>query len=557
MVEMIPNYIDQENPRLNGERQVFNMLRNSKYDGIALHSLWQKNQTHKLMGEVDFLLITPNGLLCIEVKGGYNIYRKDGVWYSVDRNNSEHKIKNPFKQAQECMYALKKQLKDTKFKNALVGLAVAFPECYFTGQGNDLLTEVLFDASEDNFDAYIKRVYEYWFMRYKETNNFTCRNLNENDIKDLKKILRGNFAVIPAMGKELENISNEIIRLTEEQYEHLNNTTEDNDRVMIKGVAGTGKSILAIEKAKQLMSRGLKTAYICFNRNMGNLAELSIGEIPQGSFVGTIHRLLLNENSNINVEDSLSDICSDFIKNANIKEKFDALIIDEAQDLMNYNIIDALSLFLKGGLENGKWIILFDPNQNIFQPMESFDETFKFLKEFCRPAIVSLNVNCRNTKQIAEKVSKITKVESAQYKNINGAEVVLKTFESNNDCISELRKQIQSLLTGGVKANNIVILSKYKKENSILKDISSLCGFLIKEMNNISYENKNMLKYYTVQSFKGLESDIVFYIDIDGFERARDRMINYVALSRAKSFLYVFFNKSLNKEFFEFIFNNN
>lgn len=554
MVVMIPNYIDQENPRLNGERQVFNMLRNSKYEGIALHSLWQKNQKHKLMGEVDFLLITPKGLLCIEVKGGYNIYRKDGIWYSVDRNDSEHKIKNPFKQAQECMYALKNQLKDTKFKNALVGMAVAFPECYFTGQGNDLLTEVLFDASKDNFDVYIKQVYEYWFMRYKETNNFTCKDLSENDIKDLKKILRGNFAVIPAMGKELENISNEIIRLTEEQYEHLNTTTEDNDRVMIKGVAGTGKSILAIEKAKQLMTRGLKTAYICFNRNMGKLAELSVGEVPEGSFVGTLHRLLLNEYLNINVEDNLSDICSDFIKNVNISEKFDALIIDEAQDLMDYNIIEALSLFLKGGLENGRWLILFDPNQNIFQPMTSFDETYKFLKEFCRPAVVSLNVNCRNTKQIAEKVSIMTKVESAQYKNINGAEVILKTFESNRDCISELRKQIQSLLTGGVNANDIVILSKYKKENSLLKDENTLCNLPIKEMDNISYENKNVLKYCTVQSFKGLESNIVFYIDIDGFSDTKNRMINYVALSRAKSFLYVFFNKSLNDELFSMLF---
>ena len=551
---MIPNYIVQENPRLNGERQVFNMLKNSKYDGIALHSLWQKNQTHKLMGEVDFLLITPKGLLCIEVKGGYNIYRKDGIWYSIDRNDSEHKIKNPFKQAQECMYALKKQLKNTKFKNALVGMAVAFPECYFTGQGNDLLTEVLFDASKDNFDAYIKRVYEYWFMRYKETNNFICKDLSENDIKDLKKILRGNFAVIPAMGKELENISNEIIRLTEEQYEHLNTTTEDNDRVMIKGVAGTGKSILAIEKAKQLMTRGLKTAYICFNRNMGKLAELSVGEVPEGSFVGTLHRLLLNEYLNINVEDNLSDICSDFIKNVNITKKFDALIVDEAQDLMDYNIIETLSLFLKGGLENGRWLILFDPNQNIFQPMASFDETYKFLKEFCRPAVVSLNVNCRNTKQIAEKVSVMTKVESAQYKNINGAEVVLKTFESNRECLSELRKQLQSLLTGGVNANNIVILSKYKKENSILKNESTLCNLPIKEMNNTSCANKNVIKYCTVQSFKGLESDIVFYIDIDGFSDTKNRMINYVALSRAKSFLYVFFNKSLNDELFSMLF---
>lgn len=148
----------------------------------------------------------------------------------------------------------------------------------------------------------------------------------------------------------------------------------------------------------------------------------------------------------------------------------------------------------------------------------------------------------------------MTKVESAQYKIINGAEVVLKTFESNKECISELRKQIQSLLTGGVNAKDIVILSKYKKANSILKDESTLCNLSIKEMDNITYENKNVLKYYTVQSFKGLEADIVFYIDIDGFSDTKNRMINYVALSRAKSFLYIFFNKSLNDELFSMLF---
>src|SRR5574344_409729 len=523
MVKMIPNYIDQENPRLNGERKIFSILNNSKYEGLALHSLWQKNQSHKLLGEIDFLLIIPKGLLCIEVKGGYNIYRKDGLWYSVDRNDIEHKIKNPFKQAQDCMYALKNQLKDTKFKNALVGMAVVFPECFFTGNGNDLLTEVLFDASTDNFDLYIKQVYEYWFNRYKETNNFTCKDLNENDINDLKKILRGNFAVIPAMGKELENISNEIISLTEEQYDYLNNLTEDNDRVMIKGVAGTGKSILAIEKAKQLMARGISTAYICFNRNMRDLAKLSVGNISKNCYIGTLHHLLMTHSPKININDNLQSICSNFTKTISVIDKFEVLIIDEAQDLMDYNIIEVLSMFLKGGLENGKWMMLFDPNQNIFQPMISFDETFKFLKEYCRPAVVALSVNCRNTKQIAEKVSKITKVKAAQFININGAEVMLKTYDSDKDCISELQKQIRSLLTGGIKASNIVILSKYKKENSILKNVSSLCDLSIKEMNNISYENKNILKYYTVQSFKGLESDIVFYIDIDGFTETKNR----------------------------------
>ena len=73
-------------------------------------------------------------------------------------------------------------------------------------------------------------------------------------------------------------------------------------------------------------------------------------------------------------------------------------------------------------------------------------------------------------------------------------------------------------------------------------------------MDNITYENKNVLKYYTVQSFKDLEADIVFYIDIDGFSDTKNRMINYVALSRAKSFLYIFFNKSLNDELFSMLF---
>ena len=89
----------------------------------------------------------------------------------------------------------------------------------------------------------------------------------------------------------------------------------------------------------------------------------------------------------------------------------------------------------------------------------------------------------------------------------------------------------------------------------VIDDIQAMYEFLKEtKFNNISYENKNTLKYCTVQSFKGLESDIVFYIDIEGFSDTKNRMINYVALSRAKSFLYIFFNKSLNDELFSMLF---
>ena len=129
MTTIIPNCIDQENPKLNGERLVFNMFSNLESNGIVLYSVWQKNQEHKLFGEIDFLLITKRGLICFEVKGGV-ISREAGEWFSTDKNDKKNKIKNPFNQAKDCMYALIKHIKSIpKFKDVIVGMGVIFPEC--------------------------------------------------------------------------------------------------------------------------------------------------------------------------------------------------------------------------------------------------------------------------------------------------------------------------------------------------------------------------------------------------------------------------------------------
>ena len=140
MSKMIPNYIDHEDPRRNGERLVFELFSNEKIKGTTFYSMPQINHRHKMIGEVDFLYISQKGILCLEVKGGQDIFRKDRTWYSVNRMGVENEIKDPFKQAMDCMYALKKYLADTYGKNSpqanyLMGYGVIFPECIFTGKG--------------------------------------------------------------------------------------------------------------------------------------------------------------------------------------------------------------------------------------------------------------------------------------------------------------------------------------------------------------------------------------------------------------------------------------
>src|SRR3712207_2803593 len=50
-------------------------------------------------GEADFVLMNPRyGIIVLEVKGG-RVEVEGGTWYSVDRDNAKHRIKNPFTQA--------------------------------------------------------------------------------------------------------------------------------------------------------------------------------------------------------------------------------------------------------------------------------------------------------------------------------------------------------------------------------------------------------------------------------------------------------------------------
>lgn len=559
MAVLIPNEIDQEDLRRGGERLVFEWLSEPNVPGTAFYSLLQKNHKHKLIGEVDFLYVCERGLLCIEVKGGQEIYCKDKQWYSKNRLGVDNRIHNPFVQAKDCSYALKKYIADTYGFNSpqskfLVGYAVVFPECKFTGSGNDLMTEIMFDVrySVEDFGKYLQSTFDFWEKLEMERHGHQTDRLSQQQVDQMVNLLRGDFSVVPSMSLELQHIDKKMLQLTEEQFDSLD-ITESNPRVIVQGYAGTGKSLLALEKVRVCAAKEKSVLYLCFNRNMAVYAKNSLRDADMSYItVSTYHSLLMDvlKDDSLHSYD-LVQLSKLFLENNPECDKYDYIVIDEAQDLMIADALDVIGRFADGGISKGNWVMFLDPNQNIFNINEEYEFALEYIKESGNPVIFPLNCNCRNTEQIARRTSALTLVPPAKKLKITGPKVIIRNYGGMSDFIKKFRHEMASLLSGGVSAKDVVILSKLKKEKSMLANVDSICNLNIVESNNLYEMSKQNLCYYTIQSFKGLESNVVFLIDVDGFGNSKDRFLNYVAMSRAKLLLYVFYNEQAEDDYYE------
>jgi len=550
---MIPSNIANNTPI--SEKMLFDWLSSDAVHGFVLHSLTQKNHAKKSIAEIDFLYISKRGLLCIEIKGGQSIFRESGQWYSVDRNNNKHLIKNPFLQAQGCFYSLRNYLIDiygsaSPESKATMGFAVVFPECIFTGRGNDLLTEVMFDCSQNmkDFSAFLDKCFNYWDGVVREKQSRQPQLLTDMQIKKLLDLLRGDFAVVPSMSLEMQHIDQQFLSLTEEQFDALE-TISLNDRIIITGGAGSGKTLLAIEIARKTIAMNKKVAFICFNRNIAESVKQILNAPDNICFAGTYHQLIghyLPSDSSAWL--NAAELAEQFLQHPCDVEKYDFLIVDEAQDLMVVAIWETMDSFLRNGMEKGKWVLFLDPHQNMFNTAENYDFAMEYLKEICSPAIIPLTINCRNTEQIGKLTTKMTKISPAKHLKILGPDVTVKSYASQKELLKLLKAELTLLLSGGCSPNDIVILSKYRIENSDLANVKSLCNLSLNNAENIHDFPVNSLNYFTIQSFKGLESKIVFLIDINGFEALKNRILNYVAMTRAQILLFVFYREDTQNE---------
>src|SRR5450759_3643108 len=124
-------------------------------------------------GEIDFLLLHPErGMLALEVKGGRIAWDgREQRWTSTDRNEVVHEIQDPFRQAQQNVKNLVKEIETRHVLGGeppkfVHGHGVVFPDCEYTIDREPLAasSDLVIDASDlaGDLEARIERLYAYW-----------------------------------------------------------------------------------------------------------------------------------------------------------------------------------------------------------------------------------------------------------------------------------------------------------------------------------------------------------------------------------------------------------
>lgn len=562
MAKMIPSDISIE-IKSNAERKIFDWFKNAPNteDWIVLHSLGISNHKTVIYGEIDFVVLAPKyGIFALEVKGG-RIRRENGNWVYINKYNEENtKKRGPFEQAKEGLFSLIEVVnnrigKNNKFTNFVHGFGVVFPDIDFITTDPEMESWQIFDKRNNkDIITFIKALgnnsRNRWLQTYGEFS--TDKIPNAKDIREYANILRSDFDKYVQLSTMIELSEDKLISLTNEQYD-LIDSWSDNPRMLVQGGAGTGKTLLAIEEAKNESRSGKKVALFCYNNLLGEwlktyFAKCEENEKPK--FVGTFHSYLFKiiKDNNILIPPILDE---EFFENEihllgieailNSDFQFDKIIIDEAQDLISSNYIELIDLLLKSGLKRGKWTLYGDLSMQSIFNKNTNTEMVKLLDEYSIYSKYRLTKNCRNTKQISDEIKYLTGFEYSNTlkNNIDGLPVSYYSYDNIINLKEKLESVLNKLFTDGIKEHQITILSPRKKEESVLSHIEN---FTI----NLYDPNKhNNLTYSTIHSFKGLENSVIILVDIENYN---DDQLLYVGISRARSMLIVFESNKSSKQ---------
>lgn len=566
MARMIPSVISPE-VKSNAERKIFEWFRDDPTtDGwVVLHSLGIANHRTVLYGELDFFVIAPKlGVFALEVKGG-RVSCNDGIWSFTNKyGKTTTKSRGPFAQANEGMFSLIDAVKQKygphhRLSNLLYGTGVMFPDIEFQVSGTEGEQWQVFDARNNrSVSDYIRKLAQKTKQKWEEQFGFFPQDKlpDSKDVKELSSMLRGNFDKVLTIGKKISYTEEALIALTEEQFRCLDQL-EDNPRCLIRGAAGTGKTLLAIEEVKRSVALGQKVAFFCYNSMLADwLKQLFEGMIPEmrPTYIGTIHSWLLQvaNSAGAQIKPYREDLSEFYQKELPLialealdknEVAYDKIIIDEAQDIIGTDSFEVLDAVLKGGIERGKWAIFGDfTRQAIYQGSENPEEMIEELDNRTSFIRFKLKINCRNTKYIGDEIKCITGFDSGAYiwSKIDGIPVEHRVYSTQAEQKQQLEELIKKLKTEGISAENITILSPFKKGNSVVADITSV---KIKDYNP---KIDNDISFSTIQAYKGLENTVIVMTDVESFNHEQ---LMYVGLSRARSALFIFESNEARKEY--------
>jgi len=472
--------------------------------------------------EIDFIILLKDmGVVIVEVKGGHISF--DGQdWVQSDSKSS--RAIHPAAQAKRNMHTFREFLRNRWSQgNVKSDWIICFPDSQVkVSNSPDLPIEKIVD--KNNLKFILSTI----------KNNL---NTKSNAAAPSGKAWI-DAALAHIKPKSLQEIDKEsalgnnyahIKELTHQSIELLGQLS-DNEKFIVYGPAGSGKTWLAFEQAKIWIEQGLKIGIVAYNRGLVSYLHKKGLELQEGArpkFIGTFHEFAkqigttAGAPANYNEEnDPYASALIQAAEKLSEEEKFDAFIVDEAQDFMS-SWWTTLEISLR---QNGKIGAFGDVNQKVFGK-----RNFPISKY----AKFRLKENIRNSKQIAE-LAALFSEESLVARGPNSFPVEMievpaqKVIEAADDMVERLTEK------DNWHPGEIALLTT-KNRHPVHAEIANKDKDLYW---SDFWTNENVF-YGTVGGFKGLERPVVI-LALDGFHNAEEfNDFMYVGLTRARDKLVV------------------
>lgn len=555
MAIMVPDNITYYN-FTESEKVVYNALKTLDDNYTVFYSVpWQEKTNagnFKFNGECDFIIENKNiGFISLEVKGGINLKIDDRDWflylsnrekndgddYGSTDNQYVRKLKrSPIQQAEKSMFYFLDLFNDTyrhKF-SGIFGHAVCFPNFLMPNNlGPNGPKEIIIDTSSiKNIKQKIEDIFSY----YAGDRN---RNYKMQDHSD--------FINLISLKRQYMITKGSIIRNKSEIFETINHAQDlylsmirEYKKACINGGAGTGKTFCAIKKALEFSAKNKKTLFLSFNKllaehinlyffsDLENITCLNFHEFIKLIIGKTEFSKLFSRTSG-----KLSGITKEIKKDIYRIPKYDAVIIDEGQDF-DSEWYRSIQMFMKNA-EEAFLYVFYDKNQDIFSGgLNRFTEILQ------QPPF-HLVENLRNCSAIQKWTTNQTNLGKDVIPNqIEGIKPIVYEASDKEQVENTLKSILKNLTENElIESNQIIIISDRTHENCILKSKQTIGTFKLAQ-NPIQCDlSTKTIRFHTVQSFKGLESDVVIYMQHNNNSSKENNMLNYVAYSRARFILYL------------------
>ncbi|MGA9796678.1 MAG: NERD domain-containing protein [Rhizomicrobium sp.] len=520
----------------------------------VLHSVaWISKPSARgaLDGEADILIAHPRfGVLVIEVKGGrISLDYPNRRWTSTDRHGAEHQIKNPFDQAKRSKFGILEKLKEhpgwqrLRVRRFNIGHAAFFPDIGDGGRlrGPDAPQAIIGDQGDiKSLANWVARAFEHW----RGTSEDGLDEIGTSGVEMVASIFARIATTRPLLSARIKSEEEQRIQLTQAQAAILD-MLQRQRRALIAGGAGTGKTLIAREKAVRLASEGMRTLLICFNRGLADhLREQckGVSQLDVATFHQVCHHWIARAKADLGRDflaeakrdhpraDEFNQLMPLALANAIdvLGPAYDAIVVDEGQDFGDEFWMPIEMLL--ASLEQGIFYVFLDENQDIYRRSAQIP---------VRSEPMVLDRNCRNTGAIHEAAYRHYRGALVKPSGIDG--VAVEAIHANG-----AERQIQSIVTlasklitqEGIAAHNICVLICDGREKSHFERLLASSPLpKAAKLGRLEDYGTNVLTVDTVARFKGLERDVVVLCGFDSCSTERDRETLYVGMSRAKALL--------------------